>query len=142
MVTRIERPARSIGDLQDIVRAVKAKGAALKATEHPSIPARRPGNASSMCSACSGSSKPIFGGQLEGIANAKAAGIYKGRPASIDAAKVRETKAGGIMGASEIANRRLPLRTRWLSCAPSSALKRTMYFLPVISFAATNHLQS
>jgi hypothetical protein len=27
--------ARSIGDLQDIVRAVKAKGASLKATEQP-----------------------------------------------------------------------------------------------------------
>jgi DNA invertase Pin-like site-specific DNA recombinase len=35
MVTRIDRLARSIGDLQDIVRAVKAKGAALKATEQP-----------------------------------------------------------------------------------------------------------
>ena len=33
MVTRIDRLARSIGDLQDIVRAVKAKGADLKATE-------------------------------------------------------------------------------------------------------------
>jgi DNA invertase Pin-like site-specific DNA recombinase len=35
MVTRIDRLARSIGDLQDIVRAVKARGAALKATEQP-----------------------------------------------------------------------------------------------------------
>jgi DNA invertase Pin-like site-specific DNA recombinase len=35
MVTRIDRLARSIGDLQDIVRAVKARGAALKATEEP-----------------------------------------------------------------------------------------------------------
>src|SRR5260370_12098908 len=33
MVTRIDRLARSIGDLQDIVRAVKANGATLKATE-------------------------------------------------------------------------------------------------------------
>ena len=40
--------------------------------------------------------------QLEGIAKAKAAGVYKGRPASIDGAKVREMKAQG-MGASEIA---------------------------------------
>jgi DNA invertase Pin-like site-specific DNA recombinase len=30
--------------------------------------------------------------QLEGIAKAKAAGVYKGRPASIDAAQVREMK--------------------------------------------------
>jgi DNA invertase Pin-like site-specific DNA recombinase len=35
MVTRVDRLARSIGDLQDIVRAVKAKGAALKAAEQP-----------------------------------------------------------------------------------------------------------
>jgi hypothetical protein len=33
MVTRIDRLARSIGDLQDIVRAVRAKGASLKAFE-------------------------------------------------------------------------------------------------------------
>jgi hypothetical protein len=33
MVTRIDRFARSIGDLQDIVRTVRAKGASLKATE-------------------------------------------------------------------------------------------------------------
>jgi DNA invertase Pin-like site-specific DNA recombinase len=40
--------------------------------------------------------------QLEGIAKAKAAGVYKGRPASIDAAQVRAMKAQGL-GASEIA---------------------------------------
>jgi DNA invertase Pin-like site-specific DNA recombinase len=38
--------------------------------------------------------------QLEGIA--KAAGIYKGRPASIDAEQVRKLKADG-MGPTEIA---------------------------------------
>ena len=35
MVTRIDRLARSIGDLQDIVRAVRARGASLRATEQP-----------------------------------------------------------------------------------------------------------
>jgi DNA invertase Pin-like site-specific DNA recombinase len=40
--------------------------------------------------------------QLEGIARAKAEGVYKGRPASIDVAKVRAMKAEG-MGATEIA---------------------------------------
>ena len=35
LVTRVDRLARSIGDLQDIVRALKAKGAILKATEQP-----------------------------------------------------------------------------------------------------------
>jgi DNA invertase Pin-like site-specific DNA recombinase len=32
VVTRIDRLAHSIGDLQDIVRTLKAKGATLKAT--------------------------------------------------------------------------------------------------------------
>jgi DNA invertase Pin-like site-specific DNA recombinase len=40
--------------------------------------------------------------QLEGIAKAKAAGVYKGRPASINATQVRAMKAQGL-GASEIA---------------------------------------
>jgi len=35
MVTRIDRLARSIGDLQDIVRTLKAKGVALRAAEQP-----------------------------------------------------------------------------------------------------------
>jgi DNA invertase Pin-like site-specific DNA recombinase len=40
--------------------------------------------------------------QAEGIAKAKAAGVYKGRPRSIDANKVRDLKEKGL-GASEIA---------------------------------------
>jgi DNA invertase Pin-like site-specific DNA recombinase len=35
MVTRIDRLARSIGDLQDIVRTIRARGATLRATEQP-----------------------------------------------------------------------------------------------------------
>jgi DNA invertase Pin-like site-specific DNA recombinase len=42
--------------------------------------------------------------QLEGIAKAKAAGVYQGRPASIDAAHVREMKSQGLsLGATDIA---------------------------------------
>ena len=40
--------------------------------------------------------------QLEGIAKAKDAGVYKARPASIDAAQVRQLKAEGL-GPSKIA---------------------------------------
>ncbi|WP_414637179.1 recombinase family protein [Azospirillum sp.] len=40
--------------------------------------------------------------QLEGIAQAKAEGIYKGRKPSIDVAEVRSLKAEGV-GAAEIA---------------------------------------
>jgi DNA invertase Pin-like site-specific DNA recombinase len=34
--------------------------------------------------------------QLEGVAKAKAAGVYKGRPPSIEASRVREMKAQGM----------------------------------------------
>ena len=104
MVTRVDRLARSIGDLQDIVRALKAKGAALKATEQPI-------DTSTAAGKCFLDMLGVFAEfetnlrrerQLEGIARAKAEGVYKGRPASIDAAKVRAMKAEG-MGATEIA---------------------------------------
>ena len=42
--------------------------------------------------------------QMEGIAAAKARGVYKGRPASIEAADVAALKAEGL-GATEIAKR-------------------------------------
>jgi DNA invertase Pin-like site-specific DNA recombinase len=41
---------------------------------------------------------------LEGIARAKAAGVYKGRRPSIDQAQVEKLKADGL-GATEIARR-------------------------------------
>ena len=104
MVTRIDRLARSIGDLQDIVRAVRARGASLKATEQPI-------DTSTAAGKCFLDMLGVFAEfetnlrrerQLEGIAKAKAAGVYKGRPASIDAPQVRAMKAQGL-GASEIA---------------------------------------
>jgi DNA invertase Pin-like site-specific DNA recombinase len=104
MVTRIDRLARSIGDLQDIVRTIKARGGALKATEQPIDTGTAAGK-------CFLGMLGVFAEfetnlrrerQLEGIARAKVEGVYKGRPASIDAAKVRAMKAGG-MGATEIA---------------------------------------
>jgi DNA invertase Pin-like site-specific DNA recombinase len=104
MVTRIDRLARSIGDLQDIVRTVKARGASLKASEQPI-------DTSTAAGKCFLDMLGVFAEfetnlrrerQLEGIARAKAEGVYKGRPASIDAAKVRAMKAKG-MGATEIA---------------------------------------
>src|SRR6266550_6614156 len=104
VVTRIDRLARSIGDLQDIVRALKAKGAMLKATEQPI-------DTSTAAGKCFLDMLGVFAEfetnlrkerQLEGIAKAKAAGVYKGRPASIDPARVEQLKAEG-MGPSKIA---------------------------------------
>jgi DNA invertase Pin-like site-specific DNA recombinase len=104
MVTRIDRLARSIGDLQDIVRAVRARGAVLKTTEQPI-------DTSTAAGKCFLDMLGVFAEfetnlrrerQLEGIAKAKAAGVYKGRPPSIEATRVRELKAQGL-GPSEIA---------------------------------------
>ncbi len=106
VVTRIDRLARSIGDLQDIVRTLRTKGAALKATEQPIDTTTAAGK-------CFLDMLGVFAEfetnlrkerQLEGIAKAKAAGVYKGRPATIEAAQLRQLKAQGI-GASEIAKR-------------------------------------
>jgi DNA invertase Pin-like site-specific DNA recombinase len=104
MVTRIDRLARSIGDLQDIVRAVKAKGASLRATEQPI-------DTSTAAGKCFLDMLGVFAEfetnlrrerQLEGIANAKERGVYKGRKASIDPAKIKQLKADGV-GPSAIA---------------------------------------
>jgi DNA invertase Pin-like site-specific DNA recombinase len=97
MVTRIDRLARSIADLQDIVRQVRVRGASLKATEQPIDTGTAAGK-------CFFDMLGVFAEfetnlrkerQLEGIAKAKANGVYKGRRASIDAATVREMKAHG-----------------------------------------------
>lgn len=104
MVTRIDRLARSIGDLQDIVRAVKAKGGALKATEQPIDTGTAAGKAflDMLGVFAEFETNLRKERQLEGIAKAKSAGVYKGRPASIDAARVRQLKADGH-GPSKIA---------------------------------------
>lgn len=104
MVTRIDRLARSIGDLQDIVRTIKARGASLRATEQPI-------DTSTAAGKCFLDMLGVFAEfetnlrkerQLEGIAEAKARGVYKGRKASIDATKVKEMRAQGL-GPSAIA---------------------------------------
>lgn len=104
MVTRIDRLARSIGDLQDIVRAVRAKGAALKATEQPIDTSTAAGKAflDMLGVFAEFETNLRRERQLEGIADAKARGVYRGRKASIDPAKVRELSSQGL-GASAIA---------------------------------------
>src|ERR1700675_2046583 len=98
MVTRIDRLARSIGDLQDIVRAVKAKGASLKATEQPIDTSTAAGKAflDMLGVFAEFETNLRKERQLEGIAKAKAAGVYKGRKASVDVSEVRALKEKGI----------------------------------------------
>jgi DNA invertase Pin-like site-specific DNA recombinase len=104
MVTRIDRLARSIGDLQDIVRAVRAKGAALKATEQPIDTSTAAGKAflDMLGVFAEFETNLRRERQLEGIAKAKTKGVYKGRKPSVDVAQVRAMKEQGL-GPSAIA---------------------------------------
>ncbi len=106
MVTRIDRLARSIADLADIVRELESKGAALKATEQPIDTSTAAGKAFLDMLAVFAEFETNLRRerQMEGIAAAKAKGVYKGRPPSIDAAKVAALKAQGL-GATAIAKR-------------------------------------
>lgn len=98
MVTRIDRLARSIGDLQDIVRGLKARGVSLKATEQPIDTGTAAGKAflDMLGVFAEFETNLRRERQMEGIAKAKAEGVYKGRKPSIDPAKVREMLDSGM----------------------------------------------
>jgi DNA invertase Pin-like site-specific DNA recombinase len=105
-VTRVDRLARSIGDLQDIVRKLKAKGVALKATEQPIDTSTAAGKAflDMLGVFAEFETNLRRERQLEGIAAAKVAGVYKGRKASIEPATIAKLKSEGL-GPTEIAKR-------------------------------------
>jgi DNA invertase Pin-like site-specific DNA recombinase len=106
VVTRIDRLARSIGDLQDILRELKAKGAALEATEQPINTNTSTGKM--FCDLLG-----VFAEfetnlrrerQMEGVAKAKAEGKYKGRKPSLPVDEIRKLKGKGL-GVTDIADR-------------------------------------
>ena len=105
VVTRIDRLARSVFDLQAIVQELNAKGASLICTEQ-NIETK---TASGKCFLDMLSVFAEFETnlrrerQMEGIAKAKAAGVYTGRKQSIDRELVAKLKSDGL-GATEIAN--------------------------------------
>ena len=106
VVTRVHRLARSIGDLQDIVRALKEKGATLRATEQPIDTSTAAGKAflDMLGVFAEFETNLRRERQMEGIAKAKAAGVYKGRKPSIDPSAVRKLRDDGF-GPSAIAKR-------------------------------------
>ena len=104
VITRIDRLARSVKDLQDIVGFLKEKGVSLRATEQPIDTTTAAGK-------CFLDMLGVFAEfetnlrkerQMEGIAKAKDRGVYKGRKPSIDVDNVRSLKEQGL-GASAIA---------------------------------------
>lgn len=106
VVTRVDRLARSIADLQVIVRAIRDKGAMLACTEQPIDTSTSAGKAflDMLGVFAEFETNLRRERQMEGIAKAKTEGVYKGRKPSIDAAAVRQLAADGL-GATEIAKR-------------------------------------
>lgn len=104
VVTRIDRLARSVGDLQGIVRRLQEKGAALACTEQPVDTTTAAGKAflDMLGVFAEFETNLRRERQLEGIAQAKSSGVYTGRKPSIDADLVRKLRSDGI-GAAAIA---------------------------------------
>lgn len=104
MVTRIDRLACSIDDLQTIVKTIKDKGAHLHATEQPIVTSTATGKAflDMLGVFAEFETNLRRERQMAGIAKAKARGVYKGRKRSIDRDAVLRLKAEG-KGATAIA---------------------------------------
>jgi len=104
VVTRIDRLARSVRDLQNIVYELNERGVSLRATEQ-SV------DTSTSAGKCFLDMLSVFAEfetnlrrerQMEGIKKAKEKGVYTGRRQTIDVQKVRELRDSG-MGATAIA---------------------------------------
>ena len=98
VVTRIDRLARSIRDLQNIVYDLDKKGVVLSATEQPI-------QTNTSAGKCFLDMLGVFGEfetnlrkerQMEGIAKAKEKGVYKGRKPTVDVEKIRELAKQGL----------------------------------------------
>jgi DNA invertase Pin-like site-specific DNA recombinase len=106
VVTRIDRLARSIGDLQTIVKTIKTKGASLECIEQPVNTGTSSGKAflDMLGVFAEFETNLRKERQLEGIAAAKARGVYTGRKPVLDPDKVRKLASDG-MGGTAIAKR-------------------------------------
>ena len=98
VVTRIDRLARSIGDLQDVVRELKAKSATLRAIEQPIDTSTAAGKAflDMLGVFAEFETNLRRERQMEGIAKAKTKGVYKGRKPSVDPSEVRRMRDEGM----------------------------------------------
>ncbi len=102
VVTRIDRLARSMKDLQDLVHELKQKGVSLRATEQPVDTGTAAGKAflDMLGVFAEFETNLRRERQLEGIKAAKVRGIYKGRKPSIDAAELR---CGSVKNLGQVA---------------------------------------
>jgi DNA invertase Pin-like site-specific DNA recombinase len=106
VVTRIDRLARSLRDLQNLVHELQERGVHLKATEQPVDTSTPAGKAflGMLGVFAEFETNLRRERQMEGINAAKQRGVYKGRKPTIDADAVRRLRGEGV-GATEIAKR-------------------------------------
>jgi DNA invertase Pin-like site-specific DNA recombinase len=102
LVTRVDRLARSVKDLETISDAVRTRGAFLRATEQPVDTSTAAGTAFWQMLGVFAQFETALRRerQMEGIEKAKERGVYKGRKPTVDAAKVRELRQAGVGPAS------------------------------------------
>ena len=105
VVTRLDRLARSMDDLSAIVRELQDKGVSLRATEQPVDTSTAAGKAFFQMLGVFAEFETNLRRerQMEGIQKAKAAGVYKGRKATIDPLEIKRLKEDEGLGATEIA---------------------------------------
>ena len=128
VVTRIDRLARSMKDLQDIVHELKGRGVTLRATEQPVDTATAAGKAffDMLGVFAEFETNLRRERQMEGIAAAKERGIYKGRKPTIDPGEIRRLYAEEGLSPSAIARRMGIARSsvyRFLPTGSGSALE-------------------
>ena len=104
VVTRIDRSARSLHDLQIIVEILKSKGANLYATEQPVDTSTAAGKAffDMLGVFAEFETNLRRERQAEGIAAAKIRGVYKGRSPKIDRYEIKRLLSEGL-GPTQIA---------------------------------------
>ena len=133
MVTRIDRLARSLKDLQDIGHELKARGVALKATEQPIDTSAPAGKAflDMLGVFAEFETNLRRERQLEVISAAKTRGVYKDRKPSIDAIEVQRLRTEEKLGPAAIARR--------LGIGRASVYRLLEKPTPIISSSGRNH---
>jgi DNA invertase Pin-like site-specific DNA recombinase len=107
VVTRLDRLARSVSDLLAIIKRLADKGVGFRCTEQAGVDTTGP--MGKLMLTILGAFAEFENGirkerQMDGIARAKAKGVYQGRPAKIDADRIAALKSEGL-GATMIAKR-------------------------------------
>jgi DNA invertase Pin-like site-specific DNA recombinase len=107
IVTRIDRLARLLKDRQDIVHELKGRRVALRATEQPIDTGTAAGKAflDMLGVFAEFETNLQKERQAEGIATAKARGVYMGRRPKIDSAVVHKFRYEEKLGPADIARR-------------------------------------